>query len=74
LSSSGGKDVVVVVVVVTTVVCVAGAYLSCPNAVYCCTFEPRRPSAMLLVGAIVSECSVSGDGGASVAECEVPGE
>jgi hypothetical protein len=74
LSSSGGKEVVVVVVVVTTVVCVAGAYLSCPRAAYCCTLEARRPSENVSAAGIVGVCSVSGDGGASVAECEVAGE
>lgn len=74
LRRRGGNEVVVVVVVVTTVVCVAGAYFSCPRAAYCCPFEPPRASANASPDGIVGVLSVSGDGGASVAECEVAGE
>ena len=76
LSSSGGKEVVVVVVVVTTVVCVAGAYLSCPRAAYCCCITDARrvSSGNVSAAGMVGVWSVSGEGGASVADCEVAGE
>ena len=74
LRRRGGKEVVVVVVVVTTVVCVAGAYLSCPRAAYCCALDGRRASAKVSAVGMVGVWSVSGEGGANVAECDVAGE
>lgn len=74
MSIRGGNEVVVVVVVVTTVVCVAGAYLSCPRAVYCCRPEPRRACENVSEAGMIGVWSVSVEGGASVAECELMGE